>query len=208
MLTLIIPAYNEEENIEHVLDLVTQVDDFQQIIVVDDGSVDATYDKIKQYPVEAIRFERNRGKGAAIWAGVQVARSPYLMLLDADLIGLQLTHLERLIKPVLEDGAAMSIGLFGTGRFATDWAQRVAPNLTGQRVMRREVLESLPELEHVRYGCEALLTRHVRRKQDWRVAEVYLNDLTHRMKEEKLGVLPGFVARMKMYYDIMRVLMR
>ena len=51
MLTLIIPAYNEEENIEHVLDLVTKADDFQQIIVIDDGSVDSTYDKIKQYPV-------------------------------------------------------------------------------------------------------------------------------------------------------------
>jgi glycosyltransferase involved in cell wall biosynthesis len=207
LLTLIIPAYNEAENIERVLDVVVSMPDFQQIIVVDDGSVDGTYDKIKQYPVEVIRFDLNRGKGAAIWAGVQSARSPFLMLLDADLIGLQEGHLRQLIRPVLQEGAAMSLGLFGAGRFATDWAQKVAPNLSGQRVLRREVLESLPMIEHSRYGVEVALTRHVR-KQGWPVAEVPLTDLTHRMKEEKLGLVPGVAARLRMYWDIMRVLIR
>jgi glycosyltransferase involved in cell wall biosynthesis len=207
MLTLIIPAYNEEENIEQVLQVVTAVNDFQQIIVIDDGSTDGTYAKMKKYPVETIRFEQNRGKGAAIWAGVKSAHSPYLMLLDADLIGLTPDHLQRLIHPVLEGGAMMSLGLFGQGRRATDWAQRVAPHLSGQRVMRREVIESLPELEFTRFGFEVALTRHVR-KQGWTVAVVPLFDLTHRMKEEKRGFLPGVMARMKMYWDILRVLSR
>lgn len=207
MLTLIIPAYNEEENIERVLDVVVDMPDFQQIIVVDDGSVDGTYDKIRKYPVQIIRHQQNRGKGAAVWAGVQSACFPYIMLLDADLIGLQSNHLRALIQPVLHDGVAMSLGLFGTGRFATDWAQRVAPNLSGQRVVKREVLESLPVIEHTRYGIEVALTRHVKR-QGFSVAEVPLHDLTHRMKEEKLGLVRGFSARMKMYLDIMRVLIK
>lgn len=207
LITLIIPAYNEAENIEPVLDVVTQMPDFQQIIVVDDGSVDGTYDKIKKYPVEIIRFDLNRGKGAAIWAGVQSARSPFVMLLDADLIGLKATHLHSLIRPVVEDGAAMALGLFGAGRFATDWAQRVAPHLSGQRVLRREVLESLPLIETTRYGVEVALTRHVR-QQGWPVVEVPLFDLTHRMKEEKLGYVSGFAARLRMYWDILRVLVR
>jgi glycosyltransferase involved in cell wall biosynthesis len=205
LLTLIIPAYNEEENIERVLDVVVGMRDFQQIVVVDDGSNDGTYDKMTKYPVEIIRLEQNRGKGAAIWAGLQSARSPYIMMLDADLIGLHPSHLRALIHPVLHDGAAMSLGLFGTGRFATDWAQRVAPNLSGQRVLKREVLETLPMIEHSRYGIEVALTRHVKR-QGYSVAEVPLHDLTHRMKEEKLGLMRGFSARMKMYWDIMRVL--
>jgi len=209
MLTLIIPAYNEEENIEHVLDIVVRVKDFQQIIVVDDGSTDTTYARMSKYPVESIRFENNRGKGAAIWAGVQSARFPYVMLLDADLIGLKEGHLRELIRPVLEEGAMMSLGVFtyGTGRFATDWAQKVAPNLSGQRVMHRDLIETLPMLEHTRYGFEVALTRHVRRR-GWPVAEVPLHDLTHRMKEEKRGFTRGFAARMRMYWDIMRVLMR
>ncbi|TCP58865.1 glycosyl transferase family 2 [Tumebacillus sp. BK434] len=207
MLTLIIPAYNEAENIEAVLDVVVTMPDFQQIVVIDDGSVDGTYDKIKQYPVESIRFDHNRGKGAAIWAGVQFAQHPYIMLLDADLIGLREEHLRSLIEPVVHGDAAMSLGLFGTGRFATDWAQRVAPNLSGQRVLRREVLESLPMLEDARYGVEVALTRHVRHA-GLKVAEVPLSELTHRMKEEKLGLVPGFMARMRMYWDIMRVLIR
>jgi glycosyltransferase involved in cell wall biosynthesis len=207
LITLIIPAYNEAENIESVLDVVTGMTDFQQIIVVDDGSVDETYAKIKKYPVEIIRFDLNRGKGAAIWAGVQSARSPFLMLLDADLVGLTASHLRNLIRPVVEDGAAMALGVFGTGRFATDWAQRVAPHLSGQRVLRREVIESLPLIEHTRYGVEVALTRHVR-KQGGSIVEVPLFDLTHRMKEEKLGVVPGFAARLRMYWDILRVLIK
>lgn len=207
MLSLIIPAYNEAENIEQVLDIVVTWTDFQQIIVVDDGSTDGTYAKITKYPVEAVRLDVNRGKGAAIWTGLQVARHPYVMLLDADLIGLRDEHLHDLVKPVVEEGVMMSLGVFGQGRGSTDWAQRVAPNLSGQRVMRREVIESLPMLEHTRYGFEVALTRHVRR-QGWTMAAVPLHDLTHRMKEEKRGMARGFAARMKMYWDIMRVLMR
>jgi glycosyltransferase involved in cell wall biosynthesis len=207
LLTLIIPAYNEEENIGQVLDVVIRMDDFQQIVVVDDGSTDGTYDKIKQYPVESIRFDHNRGKGAAIWEGVKFARYPYIMLLDADLIGLREAHLRSLIQPVVYGNAAMSLGLFGTGRLATDLAQRVAPHLSGQRVLRREVIESLPMIEHTRYGVEVALTRHVKRL-GLEVAEVSLDALTHRMKEEKLGLVPGFMARMRMYWDIVRVLIR
>lgn len=207
MVTLIIPAYNEADNIEQVLDVVVKMPDFQQIIVVDDGSTDGTYATIRKYPVDVIRHETNRGKGAAIWTGVQAARSPYLMMLDADLIGLRPTHLRSLLHPVVEKGADMSIGLFGVGRFATDWAQRVAPHLTGQRVFRRGVIEELPSLESTRYGLEVALTRHVRRR-GYRLEEVFLDELTHRMKEEKLGVLRGVQARMRMYWDIVRVLMR
>ncbi|ASS75608.1 glycosyl transferase family 2 [Tumebacillus algifaecis] len=207
MLTLIVPAYNEAENVEQVLDVVVKMPDFQQIVVIDDGSVDGTYDRINKYQVESIRFDYNRGKGAAIWAGVKCARHPYVMLLDADLIGLRETHLRSLIEPVVYGDAAMSLGLFGTGRFATDWAQRVAPNLSGQRVVRREVLESLPMIEHTRYGVEVALTRHVRHA-GLKVVAVPLDELTHRMKEEKLGLVPGVMARMKMYWDIMRVLIR
>ncbi|HEU4965107.1 MAG TPA: glycosyltransferase family 2 protein [Bacilli bacterium] len=207
MVTLIIPAYNEAENIERVLDVVVPMSDFQQIIVVDDGSTDATYATIKKYPVDVVRHDTNRGKGAAIWTGLQATRTPYLMLLDADLIGLQPSHLRSLLRPVLEDGADMSIGLFGVGRFATDWAQRVAPHLTGQRVMRRDVITELPLIEQTRYGLEVALTRHVRR-QGYRMSEVFLDDLTHRMKEEKLGYVRGVQARMRMYWDILRVLMR
>ncbi|MFD2171315.1 glycosyltransferase family 2 protein [Tumebacillus lipolyticus] len=207
LLTLIIPAYNEVNNIERVLDVVVKMPDFQQIVVVDDGSFDGTYDKIRSYPVESIRFEQNRGKGAAIWAGVQQARHPYVMLLDADLIGLREVHLRSLIEPVVYGDAAMSLGLFGTGRLATDWAQRVAPALTGQRVLRREVLTSLPLIESARYGVEVALNRHVR-QSGLKVAAVELDRLTHQMKEEKLGLLSGFKARMRMYWDIMRVLIR
>lgn len=70
---------------ERVLDVVVGMSDFQQIIVIGDGSVDGTCAKIRKYPVEIICFDNNRGNGATIWAGVKSARFPFVILLDADL---------------------------------------------------------------------------------------------------------------------------
>jgi glycosyltransferase involved in cell wall biosynthesis len=207
MLSLIIPAYNEAHNISRVLDVVTQMDDFQEIIVVDDGSVDRTHEVAARYPVHVIRLERNQGKGAAIAAGVRAAKSPFLVLLDADLIGLTPEHIRRLTRPVMEGEAVMTMGLFARGRLATDLAQKISPSITGQRALRREVLEGLSRLEETRYGVDLMLTRHVKRL-NLPVQHVWLDDVTQQMKEEKLGFSRGFAARLKMYWDILRVMVR
>ncbi|GIM47836.1 glycosyl transferase [Collibacillus ludicampi] len=207
MLSLIIPAYNESQNIARVLDVVTQMNDFHEIIVVDDGSMDHTYQVASSYPVRVIRLEQNRGKGAAIAEGLKAAQCPFLVLLDADLIGLTPEHIRRLIRPVLEGEAVMTMGLFANGRFATDLAQKMTPSITGQRAFRRDVLEGLPQLEETRFGVDFVLTRHVKRL-NLPVKTVFLDDVTQQIKEEKLGFSRGFVARLKMYWEILRVLVR
>ncbi|GAX90561.1 glycosyltransferase family 2 protein [Effusibacillus lacus] len=205
MNTLIVPAYNEAANIPQVLRIVAEMPDFQEIIVVDDGSSDSTAEVASKFGVKVIRLEENQGKGGAIAAGVKASGTPFLTLLDADLVGLQPRHVRLLAQPVLDGEAAMSMGLFASGRLRTDWAQRIAPSITGQRVLRRELLESMPDLQTTRFGVDLALTRHVRRLR-LPVAEVILHDLTQKMKEEKLGWMRGTAARMKMYWEIFRVM--
>ncbi|MBX6394670.1 MAG: glycosyltransferase family 2 protein, partial [Alicyclobacillaceae bacterium] len=156
MLSLIIPAYNEEDRIGRVLDAALAARVFDQVIVVDDGSTDRTADVAGARGVEVLRLPTNRGKGAAIEAGLTVARGEIIGLLDADLVGLRPEHVRALVWPVVSGQADMAIGLFGGGRLSTDLAQKLAPILTGQRVVRRELL-NLNNLSEARYGIEVML---------------------------------------------------
>ena len=58
-------------------------------------------------------------------------------------------------------------------------------------------------MDATRYGIEVALTRYAE-NSGIRVKEVVLHDLTHVMKEEKLGFLRGFCARLKMYWEIVK----
>lgn len=201
----IIPAYNEEKTIGNVIDVVKKVKLVNNIIVVNDGSVDNTSSIARNKGVTVIDMITNMGKGAAIKEGLKSTDADIILLLDADLIGLTEQHIIDLLQPVVNNEADMSIGIFSSGRFATDLAQFVAPHLSGQRAIKKFVLKSLDNMDMTRYGIEVALTKHVS-KNGFKVKNVELKDMTHVMKEEKLGFKKGFKARIKMYFDILRCL--
>lgn len=94
-LSLVVPCYNEAENVAAFQDAV--INAFSgcgydyEIIFVDDGSRDATMHNLRKIyaaqrcPVKVIRFSRNFGKEAALFAGMQHADGTYISLIDADL---------------------------------------------------------------------------------------------------------------------------
>jgi glycosyltransferase involved in cell wall biosynthesis len=199
----VIPAYNEEKTIGGVLSVVVRVPEIDEIVVVNDGSTDNTAQVASQFRVRLVDLRQNLGKGGAIQAGLNNTKADVVLFLDADLIGLTTGHVRQLLEPVTDGQAAMCIGLFENGRVATDLAQKVAPYLSGQRAIRRNVLEMVDDIAISRFGVEVAITQLVEAKQ-LPVKEVYLKDLTHVTKEEKLGVMKGFAARMKMYWEIVR----
>lgn len=203
--TVIIPAYNEERTVANVLKVVKEVDVLDRIIVVSDGSTDNTAKIAESMGVDVIILEKNIGKGGALKAGLDSCTSDVVLFLDADLIGLSKEHVLQLLKPVIAGDADMTIGVFSSGRFATDLAQRIAPNLSGQRAIRKELLDKIPNMDITRYGVEVALTRYMK-MLNYRVQPVVLKDMTHCMKEEKLGVIKGFIARLRMYWDILKCL--
>lgn len=85
-ISIIVPTYNEEEAIETVLkDLRNIKMDDCEIIVVDDGSSDRTYDIAKQFSdVRIIRHGKNRGKGVALKTGFDSAKGSIIVTIDAD----------------------------------------------------------------------------------------------------------------------------
>lgn len=202
----VLPAYNERERISRVLEAVKCARMIDEIVVVSDGSTDGTYELAASDPdVKAVRLQTNQGKGSAMREGALSTDAEVVLFLDADLIGLDGGMVDSLVAPVAEDRADMAIGIFRDGRGATDLAQFIAPYISGQRAMRRDVFLAIPQLDKVRSGVESAITKHFRARR-LRVERVSLPGCTHTMKEEKLGFVRGFASRMKMYYDIGRIL--
>lgn len=199
----IVPAYNEEKTIAAVIETLLDAPCVHEIAVVSDGSTDRTAEIAQGYPVKVVQLTENVGKGGAMKVGAQETESDILLFIDADLIGLRVHHIEALVRPVINEEADMSVGIFEDGRLATDLAQKIAPFLSGQRAIKRELFENIPELEHTRYGIEVALSRHAE-EHNTRVSMVELYDVSQVMKEEKRGFVKGFCARMKMYWEIVK----
>jgi dolichol-phosphate mannosyltransferase len=86
--SVIVPVYNEEENVpilQAELRAALRAID-HEVIFVDDGSADHTVERIEAAPnLRVIRFEKNAGQSAAMYAGLQAARGAVLVLIDGDL---------------------------------------------------------------------------------------------------------------------------
>ena len=94
LLSIVIPSYNEQGNIEHTAEVVTRIMQENNIpfemVFVNDGSTDKTWDKLTELcrvnpHAVAVNFSRNFGKEAAIFAGLKTARGDAVVLMDCDL---------------------------------------------------------------------------------------------------------------------------
>jgi glycosyltransferase involved in cell wall biosynthesis len=84
-ISIIVPAYNEEENLAEVLEGLKATFHDCEIVVVDDGSLDGTYEIARSFfPETTLRHNKNRGLGAAIKTGIRGASGDFVIIVDAD----------------------------------------------------------------------------------------------------------------------------
>jgi glycosyltransferase involved in cell wall biosynthesis len=116
-LSIVIPAYNESARIERTLDRVMECVDQQgwdaEVLVVDDGSTDATANMVRawmeRYPrLHLIQNQGNRGKGYSVRNGLLQAAGEVVMFTDADLSA-PMEEAERLLAAIA-DGTDVAIG--------------------------------------------------------------------------------------------------
>jgi glycosyltransferase involved in cell wall biosynthesis len=82
--SIVIPAMNEAEAIGDVVSRLRTVADWREIIVVDDGSNDATGERAAAAGARVLRHPYNKGNGAAVKTGIRDARGEFILILDAD----------------------------------------------------------------------------------------------------------------------------
>ncbi|HSV31243.1 MAG TPA: glycosyltransferase family 2 protein [Atribacteraceae bacterium] len=202
--TAIIAAYNEEKTIGPIIDVLLKVPLINQVVVVSDGSTDKTVEVAKRRRnIEVVEILSNVGKGGALFRSLEYIRGGVVLLIDADLVGLNEEHVISLSLPVISREADVTIGVFEEGRFATDFAQKLAPLLSGQRAIRTDVLQNINDIEITRYGVEVAINRYIK-QNGIQVKLIKLPGLTHVMKEEKFGIVKGFKERVKMYWEILK----
>lgn len=203
---VIIPAFNEERTVARVIRAARNSPGISQIIVVNDGSTDRTAAIAEKAGAKVIDLSANMGKGAAVATGVEAATAEIILLLDADLVGLRPSHIHALLQPLLQDEADMTVGVFTDGRKVTDLSQRLTPFLSGQRAVKKEILEAITDLKSSGFGMEVSLSRFAK-QENLRVFYIPLRRISQIMKEEKRGLVRGFAARMKMYWEIVLLLL-
>ncbi len=89
-LSVIIPAYNETSYIDTILERVLKQKEVFEVIVVDDGSTDTTWNMLKKWPskdprVKIFQLSKNQGKGAAVHEGIIHVSGSAVLIQDADL---------------------------------------------------------------------------------------------------------------------------
>ncbi|HKM18079.1 MAG: glycosyltransferase family 2 protein [Firmicutes bacterium] len=199
----IVPAYNEERTIGEVISALKACPLVDEVVVVSDGSRDRTAEIARSAGVIVVELEQNIGKGGAMNAGICHTDADVLLFVDADLVGLNRHHVASLLDPIIAKKAEMTVGVFRKGRFATDFAMRVTPFLSGQRAMTRALFEQIPDLQDSGYGVEMALSLYVS-KHHCRVEMVHLPNVSQMMKEEKRGFWKGLRQRLRMFYEILR----
>lgn len=122
-LSVVMPVLNEERTLRLALNrlLHTDLPCPLEVIVVDDGSTDGTWGLLTAFQHEhgsvvLCRHERNRGKGAAVLTGLDVATGTHALVFDADL-EYDPEDIRRMLQPVL-DGRASTV--YGTRLFGRD----------------------------------------------------------------------------------------
>lgn len=176
-LSVIIPARDEADRIAATVAAARRLPEACEVIVVDDGSADATGESARSAGATVLRHTRNRGKAAAMATGADAATGDLILFLDADL-GATVSEAAKLIEPVRRGEADMSIANFpvvpgrggGMGLVVrlSRWGirrltgQTVSQPLSGQRCLTRAALAAARPLASG-FGVETALTIDVLR---------------------------------------------
>jgi glycosyltransferase involved in cell wall biosynthesis len=205
-ISCVVCAYNEADRIRNILDVIVGHPALTEVIVVNDGSTDATEALLRSYPtIRLLSHTPNRGKTFALSRGIAAARCGHLMLLDADLAGIKAADIDALAAPVMRGEAEVSISLRSNSLWL--YRQLGLDFVSGERVAPKWLLKGAVEAMQrlPRWGGEVYMNeifiRHACRIQVVRWPRV-LNI----RKYQKFGAWRGALAELKMISDAASVL--
>jgi len=204
-LSVIIPVFNEVRTIASILELVRAWGKAMEIIVVDDGSTDMTFQAASQFQKDIILLTSkvNRGKGYALWRGIQESKGEIIMFLDGDLVGLTFHDLDQMLLPIINKKADMVLGV---ARFSKLGSIEPFNEITGERVVYRKDIEPMSRTwKTIGYGVEVMMNEAYRKK---RVVSVRLPYVFILGKLDKQQIPDAMVSYVKEGVDMLTQIVR
>ncbi len=205
-ISCIIPSYNEEKRIKNVLNIVANCKKIQEIIVIDDGSIDNTVEIIKSFHnIILIKNPENYGKSKSVSIGLKRASGEIILLLDADLEGLNKYNLIALINPVVTNKADISISLRGNAPLL--YRKIGLDFISGERVFYKKFLiNHLGEIKKLQgFGLESYINSLII-KNNLRIKIVNWSNVISPWKYKKIGIWHGILADLKMSLEILKTI--
>ena len=144
LISVIIPAFNEQQTIGQVLEALCTLPLEKQLIVVNDGSTDGTYKVLEElratYELTVVHCQENRGKGFAIRSGLPHVKGEVVVIQDADM-ELAPADLSKVVKPLAKENVQVVYG----SRFLEGRGNASLHNFIANRI--------LATYTNLLYGC-------------------------------------------------------
>ena len=206
VIDVVLPARDEAATVASNVAAARACRFSRHVLVVDDGSTDATADVAAAAGARVVRRAGPGGsKALAMAAGVAASDADAILFVDADCIGLTGAHLDAVCRPFVEGGAAMSIGFFDYGRF-WNWVVLRCPPLSGERIVPRWVFEAVPPHKLDGYTVEVRLNEVVCETRLSTTVRT-MAGVRHRTKRAKLGRREGLCQTWRMYRALVSLLL-
>jgi len=203
----IIAAYNEQDTIAQVVRAVEGHPLVDEIIVVDDGSTDATSACARETSARVITLEQNGGKAGAMDAGVRAARNDTILFLDADILGLTHEIITLAVTPVLTKKCGMFVAIRAR---RTYWLNRILyfiPVLGGERALTKSIWRRVPRIYRKGFQIEIALNYYTK-KSGHKMGFAVMPGLSQVIKERKRGFWLGLAQRLKMCAEVVWISFR
>lgn len=202
-ITCIIAAHNEEKRIADVLKVVSGYSLLDEVIVVNDGSKDNTAKVVKRFKnLKLISHKKNQGKTSALLTGIKRAKGDYIVLLDADLVGLKRKNIRDLISPVLTGKADVAISNRGKTKISNNLLDLFVL-LSGERAFKKSLMD-ISNFENIpRYGFESIFNL-IAIKNHLRIKFVPMPKVDNTAKAEKIGLIKGLLNEVRMFSQVIK----
>lgn len=200
----IVPAFNEEITIGSVVEVLLRSPLLSEVLVISDGSTDHTAQLARAAGARVHEIPRKGGKGEAMLHALTHTTAPIVAFFDADLRGLTVEHVERLVRPVLGGSRVMNVALRDRGKCLTALTRHL-PLIAGERALRRNVIENVPAEFLHGFMVEAALNYYCR-AHGFPYGAVELRGLSMRRKYEKVGWLRAVLQYVRMFYQVAKAM--
>lgn len=202
MKAAIVPALNEAQTIGKVIETLVKAECFDEIIVVSDGSTDRTAVIAHDLGVKVIEHPKPRGKAGAMISGVKATKADAIFFCDADLRGLRVAHLQKLVKAFDSHDFGMVVALRDRGWFLTS-ISHFLPLISGERLLKRKIFEQTPAACKQGYQIELGLNATARHL-GFGIGTVVFKGVSIRKKFQKVGMWRGTYQYVRMIGQLCR----